>query len=64
VSHYFDAASLGRGLDLQAEIARQMLDKVDAPDPAVVGDLWEHSLSRICVTLTSHATRAAVADRG
>jgi hypothetical protein len=55
VSHYFDAASLGRGLDLQAEIARQMLDKVDAPDLAVVGDLSEHSLSRICVTLTSHA---------
>jgi hypothetical protein len=56
VSHYFAAASLGRGLDLQAEIARQMLDKVDAPDLAVVGDLSEHSLSRICVTLTSHAT--------
>jgi hypothetical protein len=37
LSHYFDAASLGRGLVLQAEIARQMLDKIDAPDPAVVG---------------------------
>jgi hypothetical protein len=47
VSHYFDAAGQRRGSELQAEIARQMLDRVGAPDPAVVGDLSQHALSRI-----------------